>query len=60
MNNGDFVAIHGELPCAHVVVLTTHRGDVQTLPAIQAGAQAYPLNDEGHKEKFACPLGERR
>jgi len=43
-------AIRGEFPDARIIVLTTYSGDVQALRAIQAGARAYLLKNEGHKE----------
>ena len=43
-------AIRGEFPEACIVVLTTYSGDVQALRAIQAGARAYLLKNEVHKE----------
>ena len=43
-------AIHGEFPDARIVVLTTYSGDVQALRAIQAGARAYLLKNEVHKQ----------
>jgi DNA-binding NarL/FixJ family response regulator len=44
------IAIRGEFPDARIVVLTTYAGDVQALRAIQAGARAYLLKSEVHKE----------
>ena len=38
-------AIRGEFPDAHIVVLTTHPGDVQVSRALKAGARAYILKD---------------
>jgi DNA-binding NarL/FixJ family response regulator len=43
-------AIRGEFPDARIIVLTTYSGDVQALRAIQAGARAYLLKSEVHKE----------
>ena len=43
-------AIRGEFPDARIVVLTTYSGDVQALRAIQAGARAYLLKNEVHKQ----------
>jgi DNA-binding NarL/FixJ family response regulator len=36
-------AIRGEFPDAHIIVLTTHPGDVQVSRALKAGARAYLL-----------------
>jgi DNA-binding NarL/FixJ family response regulator len=44
------MAIRGEFPEAHVVVLTTYVGDVQALRALKAGARAYLLKNTLHKE----------
>ena len=43
-------AIRGEFPDARIVVLTTYSGDVQAVRAIQAGARAYLLKNEVHKQ----------
>jgi DNA-binding NarL/FixJ family response regulator len=51
MNGLDaLVAIRGEFPDAHVIVLTTYTGDVQVLRAMQVGARAYLLKNLLHKE----------
>ena len=39
------IAIRGEYPEAHIIVLTTYSGDVQALRALKAGARAYLLKD---------------
>lgn len=44
------IAIRGEFPDARIVVLTTYSGDVQAVRAIQAGARAYLLKNEVHKQ----------
>jgi DNA-binding NarL/FixJ family response regulator len=44
------MAIRRESPAAHVIVLTTYTGDVQTLRAMQAGARAYLLKNVLHRE----------
>ena len=46
-------AIRGEFPDARVIVLTTYTGDVQALRAMQAGARAYLLKNEVHKDLLA-------
>jgi DNA-binding NarL/FixJ family response regulator len=44
------MAIRGEFPDARIIVLTTYAGDVQALRALQAGARAYLLKNQVHKE----------
>jgi len=44
------IAIRGEFPDARIIVLTTYAGDVQALRALQAGARAYLLKNQVHKE----------
>lgn len=44
------LAIRGECPNARIAILTTYRGDVRALHAIQAGAQAYLLKSSLRKE----------
>jgi DNA-binding NarL/FixJ family response regulator len=44
------IAIRGEFPDARIIVLTTYAGDVQALRAVQAGARAYLLKSEVHKD----------
>lgn len=43
-------AIRSEYPDARIAILTTYRGDVRALHAIQAGAQAYLLKSGLRKE----------
>ena len=43
-------AIRGEFPEARIIVLTTYSGDVQVMRALKAGAQAYLLKSQVHKE----------
>ncbi|MGG2396848.1 response regulator [Pseudomonas sp. SH1-B] len=43
-------AIRHEYPDARIAILTTYRGDVRALHAIQAGAQAYLLKSSLRKE----------
>lgn len=43
-------AIRSEYPDARIAILTTYRGDVRALHAIQAGAQAYLLKSTLRKE----------
>lgn len=43
-------AIRGEYPHARIAILTTYRGDVRALHAIQAGAEAYLLKSTLRKE----------
>ncbi|PIA74537.1 DNA-binding response regulator [Ectopseudomonas toyotomiensis] len=51
MNGIDSIlAIRGECPDARIAILTTYRGDVRALHAIQAGAQAYLLKSTLRKE----------
>ncbi|MBV9608704.1 MAG: response regulator transcription factor [Acidobacteria bacterium] len=51
MNGVDaLIAIRNEFPDAKVIVLTTYKGDVQILRALQAGAHAYLLKNSMHKE----------
>lgn len=44
------IAIRGEFPEAHIIVLTTYAGDMQALRALKAGARAYLLKDSLHRE----------
>lgn len=51
MNGIDSIlAIRSECPDARIAILTTYRGDVRALHAIQAGAQAYLLKSTLRKE----------
>jgi DNA-binding NarL/FixJ family response regulator len=43
-------AIRGEFPDARIIVLTTYSGDVQVMRALKAGARAYLLKNQVHKE----------
>lgn len=42
--------IRAECPCARIVMLTTYKGDVQALQALQAGASGYLLKSMLRKE----------
>ncbi|HEY6893540.1 MAG TPA: response regulator transcription factor [Rhodanobacteraceae bacterium] len=57
-------AIRGEFPKARIVVLTTHRGDVQALRAFKAGAAGYLLKSMVRKDLVetirAIHAGHRR
>jgi DNA-binding NarL/FixJ family response regulator len=44
------IEIRGEFPEARIIVLTTYSGDVQVVRALQAGARAYLLKNQVHKE----------
>ena len=44
------VAIRREYPDARIIVLTTYTGDMQVLRALRAGARAYILKGQVHKE----------
>lgn len=44
------VAIRREHPEARIIVLTTYTGDIQVLRALKAGARAYILKGQVHKE----------
>jgi DNA-binding NarL/FixJ family response regulator len=51
MNGLDaIIAIRHEFPDAHIIVLTTYAGDVEAMRALQAGARAYLLKNQVHKE----------
>jgi DNA-binding NarL/FixJ family response regulator len=51
MNGLDaLIAIRGEFPEARIIVLTTYKGDVQVLRAMQVGARAYLLKNLLDKE----------
>jgi DNA-binding NarL/FixJ family response regulator len=51
MNGLDaIIAIRHEFPDAHIIVLTTYAGDVQAMRALQAGARAYLLKNQVHRE----------
>lgn len=57
-------AIRAEFPDAHIIVLTTHAGDVQISRALKAGARAYLLKGSLRKELVeairAVHAGQRR
>ena len=57
-------AIRNEFPEARIIVLTTYKGDSQALRAFKAGAQAYILKGDVHKELLetirAVHAGQRR
>src|SRR5882724_9791941 len=44
------IGIRAEFPNARIVVLTTYTGDVQVLRALKAGARAYVLKGEVHRD----------
>ena len=44
------IGIRSEFPNARIIVLTTYSGDVQVLRALKAGARAYLLKGQVHKE----------
>src|SRR4030088_3796851 len=51
MNGVDaMIAICGEFTGARIIVLTTYTGDVQALRALKAGARAYILKGQVHRE----------
>ena len=56
--------IQNEFPNARVIVLTTYSGDVQVMRAIKAGARAYLLKRQVHRELLdtirAVHAGQRR
>jgi DNA-binding NarL/FixJ family response regulator len=57
-------SIRGEFPDAHIIVLTTHAGDVQVSRALKAGARAYLLKGSLRKELLetirAVHAGQKR
>jgi DNA-binding NarL/FixJ family response regulator len=57
-------AIRREFPEARIVVLTTYSGDTQVLRALKAGARAYILKGQVHKELLdtirAVHAGQKR
>lgn len=57
-------AIRSEFPEARIIVLTTYSGDMQVLRAIRAGARAYILKGNVHKELLdtirAVQAGQKR
>lgn len=58
------VAIRSEFPNARIIVLTTYTGDVQILRALKAGARAYILKGQVHRELLdtirAVHAGQKR
>ena len=56
--------IRSEFPNARVIVLTTYRGDMKVLQALKAGARAYILKGQVHKELLdtirAVHAGQKR
>jgi DNA-binding NarL/FixJ family response regulator len=56
--------IHKEFPGAKIIVLTTYSGDAQVVRAIKAGARAYLLKRQVHRELLetirAVHAGHRR
>ena len=58
------IGIRTEFPNARIIVLTTYTGDVQVLRALKAGARAYLLKTEVHKDLLdtirAVHAGQKR
>ena len=58
------IAIRSEFPNARIIVLTTYTGDVQILRALKAGARAYILKGQVHRELLdtirAVHAGQKR
>jgi DNA-binding NarL/FixJ family response regulator len=58
------ISIRSEYPKARIIVLTTYSGDVQVLRALKAGAQAYILKGNVHRELMdavrAVHAGQKR
>src|ERR1700719_1685397 len=58
------IGIRSEFPNARIIVLTTYRGDVQVLRALKAGARAYILKGQVHRELLdtirAVHAGQKR
>ena len=56
--------IRNEFPEARIIVLTTYTGDIQVLRALRAGARAYILKGQVHKELLetirAVHAGQKR
>jgi DNA-binding NarL/FixJ family response regulator len=56
--------IQGEFPSARIIVLTTYTGDVQALRALKAGARAYVVKRQVHRELLetirAVHAGQKR
>jgi DNA-binding NarL/FixJ family response regulator len=58
------IGIRNEFPGARIIVLTTYTGDVQALRALKAGARAYILKGEVHRDLLdtirAVHAGQKR
>jgi DNA-binding NarL/FixJ family response regulator len=58
------IGIRSEFPNARIIVLTTYTGDVQVLRALKAGARAYILKGNVHRELLdtirAVHAGQKR
>src|SRR5271168_1746334 len=58
------IGIRSEFPNARIIVLTTYTGDVQVLRALKAGARAYILKGQVHRELLdairAVHAGQKR
>lgn len=58
------IGIRNEFPNARIIVLTTYTGDVQALRALKAGARAYILKGEVHRDLLdtirAVHAGQKR
>src|SRR6266436_251309 len=58
------ISIRAEFPNARLIVLTTYTGDVQVLRALKAGARAYILKGQVHRELLgairAVHAGQKR
>jgi DNA-binding NarL/FixJ family response regulator len=58
------ITIRNEYPKARIIVLTTYSGDVQVIRALKAGAQAYMLKGNVHRELMdtirAVHAGQKR
>ena len=58
------IGIRTEFPNARIIVLTTYTGDVQALRALRAGARAYILKGQVHRELLdtirAVHAGQKR
>jgi len=58
------IGIRAEFPNARIIVLTTYQGDVQVLRALKAGARAYLLKGEVHRDLLdtirAVHAGQKR
>ena len=58
------IGIRAEFPDARIIVLTTYTGDVQVVRALKAGARAYILKGQVHRELLgairAVHAGQKR